>query len=102
MFPHRFPHRSTRLSIGLVPGGHLDGGSAVGHPVPVWSSATPVHLRDVKTMDDLADVTAPEPVEPGDLVASAEEFFRVEVVLWTPLDAPCVPVLARREELGAS
>ena len=60
-----------------------------------------VQLRDVQTMDDLADVTAPEPVEPGDLVASTEEFFRVEVVLWTPL-APCVPVLARREELGAS
>lgn len=29
-------------------------------------------MRDVETLDDLADVTAPGPVEPGDLVASAD------------------------------
>ena len=40
-----------------------------------------VHLRDVETMDDLADVTALGPVEPGDLVASAEHVYRVEAVL---------------------
>ena len=58
-----------------------------------------VHLRDVGTMDDLADVTAPGPVEPGDLVASAEHVYRVEAVLWTPPDSPCIPVLGRRVEL---
>lgn len=47
-------------------------------------------------MDDLAEVTQPSPVEPGDLVASAEEVYRVEVVLWTPPDSPCIPVLSRR------
>ena len=40
-----------------------------------------VHLRDVETLDDLADVTAPGPVEPGDLVASAQHVYRVEAVL---------------------
>jgi hypothetical protein len=55
-----------------------------------------VHLRDVETLDDLADVRAPEPVEPGDLVASAEHVYRVEAVLWTPPDSRCVPVLGRR------
>ncbi len=43
-----------------------------------------VQLRDVTTLDDLANVTAPCPVEPGDLVATAMELYRVEVVLWTP------------------
>ena len=57
-----------------------------------------VHLRDVETMDDLADVTAPPPVEPGDLVATAGELYRVEVVLWTPPASRCIPVLARRIE----
>jgi hypothetical protein len=58
-----------------------------------------VHLRDVETLDDLADVTATRPVEPGDLVASAEHVYRVEAVLWTPAGSPCVPVLAHRVEL---
>ena len=35
-----------------------------------------VHLRDVETLDDLADVTAPGPVEPGDLVAGADDLYR--------------------------
>jgi hypothetical protein len=30
-----------------------------------------VHLRDVERLDDVADVTAPAPVEPGDLVSTA-------------------------------
>ena len=54
-----------------------------------------MHLRDVETLDDLADVTAPAPVEPGDLVSTADDLYRVEVVLWTPPDSPCVPVLVR-------
>ena len=54
-----------------------------------------VHLRDVETLDDLADVTAPGPVEPGDLVACADELYRVEVVLWTPPGEACVPALAQ-------
>lgn len=32
-----------------------------------------VHLRDVETFDDIADVTAPAPVEPRDIVATAED-----------------------------
>ncbi len=53
----------------------------------------------METLDDLADVTAPTPVEPGDLVASAEHVYRVEAVLWTPPDSRCIPVLGRRVEL---
>lgn len=59
-----------------------------------------VHLRDVETLDDLADVTAPSPVEPGDLVASAKHVYRVEAVLLTRPGARCIPVLARRVELA--
>lgn len=43
-----------------------------------------VHVREVETLDDLADVTAPGPVEPGDLVATANELYRIVVVLVTP------------------
>jgi hypothetical protein len=35
-----------------------------------------VHLRNVETLDDLADVTAPGPVEPGDLLAGADDLYR--------------------------
>jgi hypothetical protein len=57
-----------------------------------------VHVRDVETLDDVADLTAPLPVEPDDVVASASDVYRVEAVLWTPPGPPCVPVLARRVE----
>jgi hypothetical protein len=59
-----------------------------------------VHLRSVETLDDLASVTTPAPVEPGDLVAAADAVYRIEVVLWTPPDTPCVPMLGRRVELA--
>lgn len=59
-----------------------------------------VHLRDVETIADVADVTAPAPVEPGDLVASAEDVYCVEVVLVPSPDDRVVPVLARRVELA--
>jgi hypothetical protein len=42
-----------------------------------------VRVRDVETLDDLAELNAPPPVEPGDLVASAKAAYRVEVVLVT-------------------
>ena len=42
---------------------------------------TRLYLRDMVTLDDLCDVTAPAPVEPSDILASAEETFRAEVVL---------------------
>ena len=61
-----------------------------------------VHLRDVAPLDDLCDVTAPAPVEPGDVVASAEAVYRVEVVLIPPPGAPLVPVLVRPVELTLS
>jgi hypothetical protein len=38
-------------------------------------------------------------VEPGDVVADGVALYRVEEVLLTPPDAPCVPVLARRETM---
>ena len=60
-----------------------------------------VHLRDVERLDDLDDVTAPEPVEPGDLVASANDVLVVEAVLATPPGWRCVPVLAHRIEIFA-
>ena len=53
------------VSSSHVRPGYLDGRSSVSHP------------RDVETMDDLADVTAPERVEPSDLVADADELWRV-------------------------
>ena len=55
-----------------------------------------VHLRDVETLDDVAVVTAPAPVEPDDIIANLDEVFVVEAVLWTPRDSRCVPVLERR------
>ena len=63
---------------------------------------TRIHLRDAQTLDDLCDVTAPPPVEPGDLVASAEHVYRVEVVLVPPAAAPVVRVLCHRVELAVA
>ena len=57
-------------------------------------------LRDAETLDDLGAVTAPAPIEPGDVLGDAEALCRVEVVLLTSPAARCVPVLVRREELG--
>jgi hypothetical protein len=59
-----------------------------------------VHLRDVRTLDDICDVTAPAPVGPGDVVASAEQIYRVEVVLVPPRGAPVTPILVRPVELA--
>lgn len=58
------------------------------------------HPRDVVTLDDLFDVTAPAPVEPGDVVATAEHVYRIEVVPVPPPGAPVTPVLARPVELA--
>jgi hypothetical protein len=52
-------------------------------------------LRDVDTLDDVCELEAPAPVEPGDVVATVEQVYVVEVVLPTPTDSSCVPVLAR-------
>ena len=49
-----------------------------------------VHLRDVETFD----VTAPAPVEPGDVVATAEHVYRVEDVL-VFTEGPVVAALLR-------
>jgi hypothetical protein len=57
-----------------------------------------VHLRNVETLNDVGDVTAPRPVEPGDLVATVVDVC-VEVVLVATPSAFCVPVLARRIQL---
>ena len=54
-----------------------------------------VCLRDVETIEDLGVVTAPWPVEPGDIVASSENVFRVVVVLAPVHGRPVEPVLAR-------
>ena len=51
-------------------------------------------LRGAATLDDLGDAYAPAPVEPGDLVATANQVFVVDAVLPTPV-ARCVPALAR-------
>jgi hypothetical protein len=58
-------------------------------------------VRVVETFDDIADVTAPAPIEPGDVVATVEHVYRVEdtLVSW---DGPVVPVLVRRVELPVS
>jgi len=54
-----------------------------------------VVLRDVDTLDDVGELEAPTPVEPGDVVATVDEVYVVEAVLPRPPDARCVPVLAR-------
>jgi hypothetical protein len=43
-----------------------------------------IQLRDVETFDDITDVTAPAPIMPGDLVATATDVYRVEVILLPP------------------
>lgn len=58
-----------------------------------------MHLRDVETLDDVCDVTAPAPVEPGDLVSTADTLYLVEVVLVSPPGARWVLVLAHRVPL---
>jgi hypothetical protein len=59
-----------------------------------------VHVRDVETLEDVDDLSAPEPVEPGDLFASVEDVYGVEVVLTPPPGARVISVLARRIELA--
>ena len=58
-----------------------------------------VIVRDAVTLDELADLHAPAPVEPGDLVATVDELYAIEVVLAVPAGATVVPVPARRLEL---
>lgn len=55
-----------------------------------------VFIREVETLDEFGLVTAPGPVEPGDLLASVEQVYRVEVVLLPIGGQPVEPVLARR------
>jgi hypothetical protein len=57
-----------------------------------------VHLRNADTLDDIGNLTAPPPVEPGDLVATLKDVFRVEVVLVPTLESTCTAVLASRVE----
>jgi hypothetical protein len=42
-----------------------------------------LHLRHVRSLDDLDDVTASGPVLPGDIVASSEAVYRVELTMST-------------------
>jgi hypothetical protein len=51
-----------------------------------------IHLRDVETFDDIIDVTAPAPIMPGDLVATATDVYRVEVILLPPPVRRCSQV----------
>jgi hypothetical protein len=37
-----------------------------------------VHVRDADTIDDVCDLTAPAPVEPGDVIASSEDVDRLD------------------------
>ena len=59
-------------------------------------------LRDLATLDDVGRCHAPPPVRPGDVVATADAAYRIMDVLWTPPDAPCVPVLVERARLVLS
>ena len=96
----------------MVPRGYSRSASqlAVSDPA-IWTAAIPpdtlfhlerevgirVHLRDVATLDDLVDATAPAPVEPGDLMATVDgKLYRIEVVLVPASSAQCVTALARR------
>ena len=48
---------------------------------------TACRLHDENTADDVGIVHAPPPVEPGDLVATADEIFRVVDVVTTGPDS---------------
>jgi hypothetical protein len=86
-----------------VPFGHLDGSRRDRHDSGVeLEVGVRLHLPHVRSLDDLCDVTAPALVQPGDIVASAEYVYRVEVVLVRPPGAPVVPVLVRPVELTMS
>jgi hypothetical protein len=61
------------VSFGHAPNGQLDASRRDGHALGVQLVGVNVHLRDVETFDDIADVTAPAPVEPGDVVATVDE-----------------------------
>jgi hypothetical protein len=45
-----------------------------------------VFIRDLQTLDEIGEVTAPAPIEPGDLVATADDIFVIELVL-PPIEA---------------
>jgi hypothetical protein len=54
-----------------------------------------VHLRDVETFDDVGDVTAPGPVEPGDVLATADELYVIEAIIEPTAGDLCIAALAR-------
>jgi hypothetical protein len=55
-----------------------------------------VVIRDSVTLDEIGTCTAPVPVEPGDLLVFEQgPPLRVTTVLWVPVGATVVPVLAR-------
>ncbi len=58
-----------------------------------------VHLRDSATLDELGVVHAPAPIEPGDVVATADELYRIEAIIPPALGDRCVAALARRAKL---
>ena len=60
-----------------------------------------VVARDSFTLDALAELHAPAPVEPGDLLADDVALYRVESVLAASPGAPVVRVLARRLDESA-
>jgi hypothetical protein len=70
----------NKATAGRVPFGHLDASRRDRHASGMEPElGTRVHLRDSRTLDDLCDVTAPPPVQAGDLVASAELVYRLPV-----------------------
>lgn len=87
------PHTGPHITSGRVPGGHsTPAAPAVRIPGVELELGVRVHVSDVETLHDVADLTAPAPVEPGDVLATPSELYQVETVL---LDADGLPVRSR-------
>ena len=75
------PGTRKRQDSGHVPTGQLDAQAGRTVTMPVVGSGPRSYPQDVETFNDIADVTAPAPAEPGDIVATTGDVFTVEDVL---------------------
>ena len=87
--PVMLPVARRRSTVRVRPA-NSKGARRSGRIAALWQ----VVLRDVDSLDDLGEATAPAPIEPGDLVATVDAVYRVEVIIGVSAEARCVPALA--------